>query len=217
MLTEEALRGASREVQQFLVESVPEEETPHQFSEDFEKKIKRAIRWKRIRKWIPAILVVTVTLALVICAQFTVPNTLWIEPLSEADMQHLSDAVREPCDYKGWIEWNDYHEYDNPYYGTINRCTVVRVEYPIELGILNWGYYEAAGYTFYWIDKPELYAYRDGEVCRLDEAYERGWLTKEQIGVIYEQHEAYISMLPEEYQAEFRAWIEKMENKKKNG
>lgn len=213
MLTEEALRMAAMDTQKFLAESVPEEETPHQFSEGFEKKIKKTIRWKRFRKWIPAIFFVTVTLVVLICARFSDPNTLWQQPLSEADQQLLSEAVQEKCGKSGDVYW-DTRDYEYPYYGTVNRCAIVRAEYRIDLGMLNYGYYEAAGYTFYWVQKPELYAYRDGETCRLDEAYERGWLTKEQIGVIYEQHEAYISMMPEDYQAEFRAWIEKMEEKK---
>ena len=41
MLTDEVLRVAAAEVQQFLVESVPEEKAAHKFSEDFEKKMKK--------------------------------------------------------------------------------------------------------------------------------------------------------------------------------
>ena len=215
MLTEETLRAATAEVQQYLAETVPEDEAEHPFSADFEKKIKNAIRWKRIRKWIPGMFLVAMVLVLLVCAQFSVPDTLWQEPLSDADKTHLYKVVREQCCIDGgWIDWGDHYEYENPYYGMINHCVVVRVEYPVDMGISNFGYFEAAGYTFYWVEVPELYAYRDGELCRLDEAYEKGWLTKTQIGMIYEKHEEYISMMPEEYQAYFRAWIEKIEQKK---
>ena len=217
MLTDEALRGASLEVQKFLVETVPQEDAPHQFSKAFERRMKKTIRRERMKRWLPSIIFLSVALVIFICCQFAEPNILWEEPLSEADQKHLSVAVREQCGSEGGVYWNGHLEYDNPYYGTINNCTIVRVEYQIDIDILNFGRFEAAGYTFYWVDQPELYAYRDGEVCRLDEAYENGWLTKAQIGKIYEKHEKYISMMPEDYQAYFRAWIEKVEKNDKNG
>lgn len=212
MLTDEVLRVAAAEVQQFLVESVPEEEAAHKFSEDFEKKMKKMIRRERMRRWLPTLIFLMVALVVFICSQFADPNTLWIEPLSDADKEHLTKAVADQTDIGGYVQWRE-PGYSNPYYGTINNCAIVRTTSYYDVDVFRPGRFETAGYIFYWDEVFELYAYHNGEVCRLDEAYERGWLTREQIGVIYDKHQEYISLLPEGMQEYLAEWAAKVEEK----
>ena len=58
----------------------------------------------------------------------------------------------------------------------------------IEIHVGFHGHIEIAGYVFESPNAIGLYAYRDGEVCELKEAYEKGWLTKEHIEIIHERH-----------------------------
>ena len=195
MLTDEVLRVAAAEVQQFLVESVPEEEAAHKFSEDFEKKMKKTIRRERMRRWLPTLICLMVALVVFICCQFADPNILWQEPLSDADKEHLSEVIYAQVENPGVIGWYTTQASDNPYYGTINGCTIVRGEmHSIDCEWHGYGRVEVAGYVFYWEVPHELNVYRDGEACTLGEAYERSWLTKEQIGIIHEKHREYLSM-----------------------
>lgn len=222
MLTEEALRGASMEVQKFLMESVPEEETPHQFSEKFEKKMKRTILWNRVKRWIPAMVTMAIALALFIYSQCTAPNVLWDEPLSEADKELLKKEIYayEVSTKPEWsteVWWPIASPWAEPYYGTINNCTVVRAEMHSVLAVwLGWGRYEVADHIFYWHKPFRLYVYRDGEVCLLDEAYEKGWLTQEQIDKIYEKHQEYVMMMPEDLRTAMEEWAKEKEESQGN-
>lgn len=222
MLNDEILRSAAVEVQQFLTESVPEKEVPHQFPGNFEKKIKRTILWNRVKRWIPAMAVVAIALALFIYSQCTSPNVLWIEPLSEADRELLKKEIHayEVSTKPEWyseIWWYEAIPWFEPYYGTINNCTVIRAERRSIAAVwMGWGRYEVADRVFYWSDPFRLYVYRDGEVCTLEEAYERGWLTKEQIDKIYEKHQEYIALMPEDTKIAMEEWIREKEKDLQN-
>lgn len=111
-------------------------------------------------------------------------NILYDDPLSEEIKQNISYALLMQCDVK--MTWNE----SDLYYGTINNCIVFRFGPEACLDVLS--HTEIAGYRFNWFYTPlRFYAYRDGEVCELSEAYEQGWLTKEQIGKIHEKHELF--------------------------
>lgn len=67
------------------------------------------------------------------------------------------------------------------YFGTYNGCSVMFIDTPW------WGYMdsfwseEIAGYTFGYGSSQTLDVYRDGEFVSLKEAYEKGWLSKNDI------------------------------------
>lgn len=207
MLTEEALRGASMEVQKFLMESVPEEETPHQFSEKFEKKMKRTILWNRVKRWIPTVLFVTVALSIFIYCKVTDDNTLWYVPLSDEAKQQLDQEFF--LQSSGRFHWESPVAYGDPYYGSINGCIILKTD-QVSVG-MEIGRIEVADYIFYWDGPFRLYAYREGEFCLLEEAYERGWLTEAHIEKIYHEHQERIALWTDEKQAVFKDLFEKVE------
>lgn len=92
--------------------------------------------------------------------------------------------------YDEYLNWDADEEMSQPYYGSINGCVIVQVTKEYRL----WGNksaqkLEIAGYLFETPDPITIYAYRSEEVCLLQEAYDRGWLTKADIGKIHERHE----------------------------
>lgn len=211
MLTEETLRMASLEVQQYLTESVPEEEAPHQFSGDFEKRMRRTILWNRMKKWIPAILFVTVALAIFIYAKATDNDPLWQVPLSEEARERLNNQLM--LQYSDSVNWECPTALGgDPYYGTINGCIIIRSPqwsiWDTALGRIQVG-----DYIFYWDDPLRIYAYRDGEFCLLEEAYERGWLTDAHIEKIYDEHQERIALWTDERQEVFKKEFEKLEER----
>ncbi|MBE6916700.1 MAG: hypothetical protein E7470_02170 [Ruminococcaceae bacterium] len=115
------------------------------------------------------------------------PNVLYDEPLSEELKQEINHALILQCDTKiNWEYFDPYYGY--PWYGTINNCIILRTPDPDNSFMPTSGLVEVADYSFVWSWGFGLHVYRDGEACTLKEAYEREWLTKEQIGKIYEKH-----------------------------
>lgn len=104
------------------------------------------------------------------------PNVLY-NLLSEDLKQEISEVMK--------VDW-DYIDpyYGSKYYGTINGCSIIRVPGGIDLGPTH-GRFEVAGYMFEWSSDFDFRVYRDGEVCTLEDAYEKGWLTKKQIEAIH--------------------------------
>lgn len=106
-------------------------------------------------------------------------------PLTEEAKALIKETIETEDELT--VDW-DAEDWYAPYYGTIGGFAIVQAS----RGYLanNTGYIGVAGYGF----KAEgycfqLYAYRDGKVYTLHEAYRGEWLTKEQIGVIYERHQ----------------------------
>ena len=85
------------------------------------------------------------------------------------------------------VDW-DAEDWYAPYYGTIGGFSIIQASKGPRsfetgyTGVAGYGF-KAEGYCF------QLYAYRDGKVYTLYEVYKNEWLTKEQIGVIYERHQ----------------------------
>ena len=211
MLNDEILRSAAVEVQQFLTESVPEEDTSHQFSEDFERKMKKAIRRQRMKRWLPTAIYLTVALVIVVSCLFMDSNVLWQVP--------PSDEAKERLDQEMILQYNDSINWEcptklggDPYYGSINGCMIFRTlqwsAWDVEIGRI-----QVAGYIFYWNGPLRIYAYRDGEFCLLEEAYERGWLTEAHIGKIYQEHQERIALWPDETQEVFQELFEQLEER----
>ncbi len=114
------------------------------------------------------------------------PNILYEEPLTVELKEEINHALIMQCDTK--VNW-EYAK--NAYYGTINGCSIVRTPGKMDMMTIV-GRMEIAGYMFEWWGSFGLHAYRDGGACELKEAYEKGWLTKEQIEVIHaKSHEYY--------------------------
>ena len=116
-------------------------------------------------------------------------NVLYNDPLSDEMKTTIKNKV--VLKYDTSVQWHGAGS-DEPYYGTINDCIVVQTSLPNVMwpAVVYNVKLEIAGYTFRGIYPDfNLCVYRDGEVCLLEEAYENGWLTKEQIGKIYEKHQ----------------------------
>ena len=111
------------------------------------------------------------------------PDVLSLTPPSQEVLKELSDAlvnvgllnklVNYPKDCGGdWI------------YGTINGCIVVFIDGQLHA---EWEIYVAdcefvSGSSFL------IEVYKDGEVCELKDAYEKGWLTEDHIKQLEARH-----------------------------
>ena len=117
------------------------------------------------------------------------PDVLHRETLSDELKTKIKNKI--VLKYDEVIYWEGLTlERAEPYYGTINNCIVVQYAGVdrMSLGNIAGVNIDIAGYVFEAPDYICLYAYRDGEVCKLQEAYEQGWLTKEHVGKIHERH-----------------------------
>jgi len=83
-----------------------------------------------------------------------------------------------------------YHRLYSPYYGTFNDCLVLACIPPLGSGERK---IEIAGYQWRYNDLAEVYAYSltNKELCKIEEAYERGWLRDKDIAAIAERHAIY--------------------------
>lgn len=117
------------------------------------------------------------------------PNVLYEDTLSEELKQKINHEFVVQCETKvNWDYFNPF--YGEAYLGTINDCMIIHTPIidPIPEHI---GLFEVAGYTFKWSSPFNFHVYRDGEACKLKDAYENEWLTEEQIGQIYKKHNGY--------------------------
>ena len=70
------------------------------------------------------------------------------------------------------------------YYGEFNGCYVLTV-----LGMIEWSEeIVVADYTFYRDSSLAINAYKDGEIKTINEAYDSGWLTKDDIAYLSNYH-----------------------------
>lgn len=139
------------------------------------------------------IIAIVALLALVLtlfagCQAPTDPDVLHRETLSDELKTKIKNKI--VLKYDEVICWEGVLvDWAEPYYGTINDCIIVQYAGTDRMSIgMERGYIEIAGHAFESPNYIGLYAYRDGEVCKLQEAYEQGWLTKEHIGKIHERH-----------------------------
>ncbi len=134
-------------------------------------------------------IIAVIILALVVslfagCQEPYDPDKLYTDPPSQEVCKEIHSTFMD----RGMIifRYNDIGVNYDWFYGTINGCIVAFYD-SSDMAIYFPGW-EIAGYTFEYGSPFEIYVYRDGEVCLLQEAYEKGWLTKIQIGKIYERH-----------------------------
>lgn len=136
------------------------------------------------------------------------PNVLYNEPLSEELKEEISYELLTEHDIK--IEWG----FVDPYYGTINDYIVLIIHPNFNGGVITveWQQ-EIADYIFKWGEPiGGFYVYRNGDTCELGEAYEKGWLTKEQIGKIHERHLEYYEAFPQMMTEWIKAQMETKDN-----
>ena len=108
------------------------------------------------------------------------PNVLYDDPPSNMLKIEISTAYTEK--YGSEFDW----DCAKPDIGTINGCTVVVIRgWSADMGIYRC---IIADYEFWNSGPLSLFAYRNGEICHLHEAYESGWLTKEQIGLLHAKY-----------------------------
>lgn len=115
------------------------------------------------------------------CKEVRDPDLIYKVPLSEEMKEEINDVIKVNLDYVNYYEGSSY-------YGMINDCVIIRDSTYIDMGVVVYGRYEIAGYLFEWIHEFTILVYRDGESCTLQEAYEKGWLTKKQVEVIHTQN-----------------------------
>ena len=142
-----------------------------------------------MKRWFVVGALLLIALALFLWWQNTDdPNVLYEELLTEELKEEINAALIKQYDTE--VNWK-YKKH--PCLGTINGCTIVQTPGTMPMMTAH-GVLEIAGYIFEQWGSFDLYAYRNGEACQLQEAYEEGWLTKEQIEVIHRKSHEYYAM-----------------------
>ena len=85
-----------------------------------------------------------------------------------------------------WCDLEEVQYYGVRYYGDFNGYTIIFRYYTSM--ITSDGLRVIAGYEFRHPEQFQIYAYKDGEFHALEDAYQNGWLTDEQIEEIYNIH-----------------------------
>lgn len=94
--------------------------------------------------------------------------------------------------------WRVIRNYDfrSPYYGTFGDCIIfAKYGLPGDGIDCGWWMVDVAGYQF----DRHVYAYVNDKVCYLDEAYENGFLSDDDIASIAKRHEEYLKFREENY------------------
>ena len=87
--------------------------------------------------------------------------------------------------------FNEQYYHNSRYYGTINDCVIL-----VSVGMAAvMTEYKIAGYTMSFCTSAEISVIKDDAVLRLEEAYDLGYLTDDNIALISKRHNAYESYL----------------------
>ena len=126
-----------------------------------------------------------IILSLIFCRQFFAdtprdPNVLYEDSPTEELKEKIYDLTQAQ---KMPFYWE---RQPKPYLGTINNCMIL--SYRTNSITFDIYHKVIADCKFTWMGHFYLYAYRDGEICTLQDAYENGWLTKEHIQLIHAKH-----------------------------
>ena len=111
------------------------------------------------------------------------PDVLSLTPPSKEVLKELSDAFTNNG-LANWLENYPDHCGGSWIYGTINGCIVVFIEGQLHA---EWEIY-VADCEFVYGSSFLIEVYKDGEVCELKDAYEKGWLTKDHIKQLEARH-----------------------------
>ena len=106
---------------------------------------------------------------------------------SEAHAWAEKIAAREAYCLDKHSFFNELYYYDSRYYGKINDCVILA---SVGMDTLYW-IIDVAGYKFAFPSSSTIYVIKDNVIYDIKEAYDLGYLTNEQIGLLAERHEAY--------------------------
>lgn len=110
-------------------------------------------------------------------------NTLINVPLSQETKDAVDRAVLDlGC---SGIYW-DFPQF---YYGTINGCIIVNGNNLDYMHVAMFCKIKVGDYEFCWGNPIDLYAFKDGKACTLEDAYREGWLNDNHIQQLYDHHE----------------------------
>lgn len=104
--------------------------------------------------------------------------------LSEAFKAEIEQAYAEALNFREFPGWHEEGEGGVYYYGIYNGCVIL-----YEKGMTNGYDYKKVGEElFAHTEGFNIFAYRDGQIIDLSEAYEDGWVDDAAISMIAEQH-----------------------------
>ena len=83
--------------------------------------------------------------------------------------------------------FNEMYYGSKRYYGKINDCVILA---SVGMDCLYW-IIDVAGYKFAFPSSSTIYVIKDNVIYDIKEAYDLGYLTNEQIGILAERHEVY--------------------------
>ena len=92
--------------------------------------------------------------------------------------------------FPGWYDKEGNHPYGLVYYCTISGYTILMRETGTSFG--PYSEIRIANYEFKSGDIFHLCAYKNGEFMQLEDAYNKGLISQEDILVIFEAHKAYV-------------------------
>ena len=114
------------------------------------------------------------------------PNVLFTEVPTQGNLKALYDKLVN-------YAISDRYPLSTWYYGAINDCIVVFMEgntfWTRTIVVADCEFYHTQG--FY------IFVYKGGERCKLEEAYEKGWLTKDHIKQLETRHLEVMAALDE--------------------
>ncbi len=124
---------------------------------------------------------------------------------SESEARAWADkiATRETNALHKHRFFNEWYYVDSRYYGKINDCVIL-----VSVGMAAvMTEYEIAGYTISFSNSAEINVINDDAILSLKEAYDLGYLTDDNIGLISERNDAYNLYLD--------SYLKEMQNKNK--
>lgn len=86
------------------------------------------------------------------------------------------------------LQWEAYFPTHDRFYGDFGTCVVILA--PGNLTAVST--IEVAGYAFTYTSSFVLYVYADGKFYQIQEAYNNGIVTQEQIGMVHTYHVNYV-------------------------
>ena len=127
----------------------------------------------------------------------TDPDAPFVD-LPEWEKELVLEAVEKKLAYIGYdafwyddTEVGEKHIYGVRYYGTFGGYNIVVAFFYDTAGGIITGYESVGSYRFSFGMQFDIFAYRDGVAVWLNDAYEDGVLSDEQIGQIYKCFEKY--------------------------